>query len=69
MNFKYIFSEFNWTYAVRIGREKGVSQSPTHLPTTENLDIVEYLKKESVTESKARGKFDIGLIIGCNSKM
>ena len=46
-----LFLEFNkWTYAVRIGREKGVSQSPTHLPTTENLDIVEYLKKESVTE-------------------
>ena len=45
------FSEFNkWTYAVRIGREKGVSQSPTHLPTTENLDIVEYLKKETATE-------------------
>ena len=51
LSIKLIFSEFNkWTYAVRIGREKGVSQSPTHLPTTENWDIVEYLKKESDNE-------------------
>ena len=45
------FSEFDkWTYAVRIGREKGVLQSPTHMPTTVNGDIVEYLKKESDNE-------------------
>ena len=39
-----------WNFAVRIGREKGVSQSPTHMPTTVNWDIVEYLKKESDNE-------------------
>ena len=39
-----------WTFAVRIGREKGVSQSPTHLPTTENRDMVEYLKRDSDIE-------------------
>ena len=39
-----------WTFAVRVGSEKGDSQSPTHLPTIENWDIVEYLKKESDNE-------------------
>ena len=49
--FNRFLSDFKkWTYAVRIRREKRVLQSPTHLATTENWDIVEYLKKESDIE-------------------
>ena len=46
-----LLSDFiKWTYAVRIGREKTATQSPTHLKTTENWDIVACIENESDIE-------------------